>query len=454
MVSPLIRAWQIGASLGTAAAFPALLPYLLRSRKRRNTVLGRLALAGLPEIPAGPRSRRIWIHALSVGEVISAVPLVRAMAARFPERELFFSASTETGFAEARARLQKWTAARFLFPYDLPVPVRRLMKRIDPALIVVVETDIWPGFLGEAAAREIPVALVNTRLSNRSFAGYRRISGLMGPVLRLFARICPQSGLDAERFRALGVPAERIVRTGNLKFDQPAGTPDSTEAAEWRRRLGLHPARRILVAGSTHEGEEAILATAFQGLRRAFPDLALAIAPRSPDRASAVVRILADAGCSAATLAETEAGATADAVVVDRIGVLKPLYALGAAAFVGGSLVARGGHNPLEPAAHGVPVCFGPHMENFREIARLLHRADAARTAGSAAEIVSVVAEWLSRPEKAWRIGERGRKVFLENRGAVARTVDVLAGLLPPLPQTLAEKGIPRPERREFPRIQ
>jgi 3-deoxy-D-manno-octulosonic-acid transferase len=182
--------------------------------------------------------------------------------------------------------------------------------------------------------------------------------------------------------------------------------------------------------------------------------LALVIAPRSPDRASTVVRILSDAGCSAATLAETEAGANAEAVVVDRIGVLKPLYALGAAAFVGGSLVARGGHNPLEPAAHGVPVFYGPHMENFREIARLLHGANAARTAGSAEEIVSVVTDWLSRPEAARRIGERGRKVFLENRGAVARTVDVLAELLPPLQRILAEKGIPRPERREFPRIQ
>ncbi|MFP4308297.1 MAG: 3-deoxy-D-manno-octulosonic acid transferase [Desulfococcaceae bacterium] len=454
MVPPLIRAWQIGASLGAAAAFPALLPYVLRSRKRRKTVLGRLALAGLPDVQVGPSFRRIWIHALSVGEVISAAPLVRAIAERFPERELFFSASTETGFAEARARLQKWTAACLLFPYDLPIPVRRMMKRIDPALIVIVETDIWPGFLGEAAARRIPVVLVNTRLSDRSFRGYRRISGLMGPVLRLFARICLQSALDAERFRALGVPAERIVRAGNLKFDQPAGTPNPREAAEWRRRLGLDPARQILVAGSTHEGEEAVLAAAFRELRRAFPDLALVIAPRSPDRASAVVRILADAGCSAATLAETEAGATADAVVVDRIGVLKSLYALGAAAFVGGSLVARGGHNPLEPAAHGVPVFYGPHMENFREIARLLRHADAAGTAGSAEEIFSVVADWLSRPEDAGRMGARGRKVFLENRGAVARTVDVLAGLLPPLPRPLAEKGIPRPERREFPRIQ
>ncbi|MFP4032726.1 MAG: 3-deoxy-D-manno-octulosonic acid transferase, partial [Desulfococcaceae bacterium] len=195
MVPPLIRAWQIGASLGAAAAFPALLPYVLRSRKRRKTVLGRLALAGLPDVQVGPSFRRIWIHALSVGEVISAAPLVRAIAERFPERELFFSASTETGFAEARARLQKWTAACLLFPYDLPIPVRRMMKRIDPALIVIVETDIWPGFLGEAAARRIPVVLVNTRLSDRSFRGYRRISGLMGPVLRLFARICPQSAL-------------------------------------------------------------------------------------------------------------------------------------------------------------------------------------------------------------------------------------------------------------------
>lgn len=452
MVSPLTRAWEIGASLGTAAAVPVLLPHVLRSRKRRNTVLGRLGLAGLPDLPSGPESRRIWIHALSVGEMISAVPLVRAMAERFPERTLLLSASTETGFAAAEARLAEWTAARFLFPYDLPIPVRRAMNRVAPDLIVIVETDIWPGFLGTAAARGIPVALVNTRLSDRSFAGYRRISGLMGPVLRHFCRICPQTALDAERFLTLGVPADRIARTGNLKFDQPAETPGAAEATAWRRRLGLDPARRIFVAGSTHEGEEALLARAFRDLRRSFSDLALVIAPRSPDRASAVVRILTESGSSAATLAETEAGATVDAVVVDRIGVLKPLYALGSAAFVGGSLVSRGGHNPLEPAAHGVPVLFGPHMENFREIARLLHRADAARTVAAGSDVVSVAGDWLRHPETARRIGERGRKVFQENRGAVERTVDVLAGLLPPLPEAVKERA--PADHRKFSRIQ
>lgn len=434
MASTLTRAWQLAASLGAAAALPVLLPHVLLSRKRRRTVLGRLALSGLPRPSAGPPASRIWVHALSVGEVISAVPLVRAMAERFPDRKLFFSASTETGFAEAERRLGETAVERFLFPYDLPIPVRRTLNRVDPGLIVLVETDIWPGFLGEAEARGVPVALVNTRLSDRSFAGYRRVSGFMGAVLRTLDRVCPQSALDARRFRALGVPADRIVRTGNIKFDQPADTPDATERTALRNRLGLAPERPILVAGSTHEGEEAMLAAAFRELRRAFPELALVIAPREPDRARGVRRIFSEAGFPAATLAETESGAKADAVVVDRIGVLKSLYAAGALAFVGGSLVPRGGHNPLEPAAHGVPVLFGPHMTDFREIARLLREAGGADAVGSAGELAAVATRWLRRPEDARRAGARGREVFLRNRGAVDRTLDVLAGLLPTLP--------------------
>ena len=476
----MTRVWQLAVSLGVAAALPALLPHVLLSRKRRRTVLGRLTLSGLPRPAAGPRAGRIWVHALSVGETVSAVPLVRAMGERFPDRTIHFSASTETGFAEARRLLEDIVSECFLFPYDLPVPLRRVWNRVDPGMVVLVETDIWPGFLGEAEARSIPVVLVNTRLSDRSFAGYRRFSGIMGSVLRKFARICPQTDADVRRFRALGVSPDRIVRTGNIKFDSIAGTPDAAERATLRKRLGLEPSRRILVAGSTHEGEEAMLAAAFRTLiepglraprdRESAP--ALVIAPRAPDRAEAVRRIFAKssrgrsvgagdvphppAGGNLAvrTLAETEAGAAADVIVVDRIGVLRSLYALGEMAFVGGSLVPRGGHNPLEPAACGVPVLFGPHMHDFREIARMLLDAGGAKTVDSAAALASAAGDWLRDPERARRAGERARTVFLENRGAVDRTLDALAGLLPPLPPEGAEaKRRPSVSPSDLPRI-
>ncbi|GBC63825.1 3-deoxy-D-manno-octulosonic acid transferase [Desulfonema ishimotonii] len=406
---------------------PVLIPLVLHSPKRRATVLQRLGLRGLPEKPA--RKRRIWVHALSVGEVISAVPLVRAMKTRFPDHEILFSAATKTGFETATAQIGPQVARIFFFPLDILFSVRRVIRRVAPEFVIIVETDIWPNFLAEARRRDIPVFLVNTRLSTRSFRGYRRFSFFTGPVFRMFTRICPQSGADAQRFLHLGVPPEQIVTTGNMKFDQPADPVPAERIAQMRSDLHIRPEARVLVAGSTHAGEEEQIRVAWIGLKKALPDLCLIVAPRNPERADAVCRIFSESGLKALPMKSAEQTASEggwDVMAVDRIGVLRSLYALGEIAFVGGSLVALGGHNPLEPAAFGKPVLFGSHMADFAEISALLLAEGGAVQVTDAASFRRETLRLFENTAAASETGKRALRVFTANRGAVARTLDVI----------------------------
>lgn len=420
--------------LGAAAALPALPLLLIRFRKRRETVLQRLGLTGLP--PAGLAcEKRIWVHALSVGEVISSIPLVRALQDAYPGWDIYFSASTLTGFETARGEFRDGVAAVFYFPYDLIFSVKRIIRAVKPDAMVIVETDLWPNFLTEMDRRKIPVLLVNTRLSNRSFAGYGRFRFFVAPVFSKLTRICAQTSVDADRFRRLGIPAEKILVTGNVKFDNPVDRVTEAEAREFRRRYGVKPDQRILVAGSTHEGEERIILDAFVSLRKSFVNLFLILAPRDPDRARKVCYMARGFSLSAATLTEVEAGESKDGcevLAVDRIGLLKRLYGLGEAAFVGGSLVERGGHNPLEPAAQGKPVLFGPHATDFFEICRLLLEGGGAVQARDGEDLRETLADLLSNPVKAREMGARGRRVFEQNKGSVDRTLAVIREHMPP----------------------
>ncbi len=414
--------------LGAVAALPVLLPAALRFRKRRKTVLHRLGLTELPRVGSGARGR-IWVHALSVGEVISSVPMVTALLDAFPGREVVFSASTLTGFEIARKELQGGVHTFFYFPYDLIFSVRRIIGAVNPDFLVIVETDLWPNFLAETARREIPVFLVNSRLSKRSFAGYRRFHFFFRPVFGRLTRICTQTRTDADRFRRLGIPEQKIEITGNVKFDNPIEQLSKTEVQQLRRKLGIGPDRRIWVAGSTHEGEERVILGVFARLKPSFEKLFLILAPRNPDRAEKMCGIAREFGLSASTvtmLKTDHCDTEPDVLAVDRIGFLKRLYALGEAAFVGGSLVERGGHNFLEPAAHGKPVIFGPHVAAFAEISRLLLKGGGAVQVADGEDLQEVLAELLSNPLRAREMGERGRKVFEQNRGSVERNLAVI----------------------------
>lgn len=419
----MLLLYDILLMTGGLLALPVLLPLILTTEKRRRTVPGRLGLGS--DLPApGPGEKRIWVHALSVGEVLASAPLVAALRRRHPREAIVFTASTFTGLEIARERIAPHVDGVGLFPFDLILPVRRVADRVAPKMVVMVETDLWPNFLYEMDRRGVPVMLVNGRLSDRSFGGYKRFSSIFKPLFSRFARVCAQSAEDARRFRKMGTPPGRVAVTGNLKFDQPR--PDASPAAldELQRSMGISPHRRVWVAGSTHPGEEAILAEALRMLRRDCPDLFCIAAPRDPNRAGETASVFREKGFSFRLLSAGPGGA--DGVVIDAMGLLARLYGLADAAFVGGSLIPFGGHNPLEPAALSRPVIFGPHMHAFREISERLLAAGGAVRAADAPSLAKAVGRLLADPARAARIGEKGRAVFEAHRGAVDRTLSVI----------------------------
>ncbi len=412
--------------IGTLLALPIAIPLTQATEKRRRTVRGRLGLTvSVP--PPMPGERRIWVHALSVGEVLSALPLVAALRRRYPDEAIVFTASTLTGLAMARERMAPHVQGITLFPYDFLPSVRRITDRIAPWMVVMVETDLWPNFLHEMARRRVPVVLVNGRLSDRSFAGYRRFVSFFRPLFSRFAHVGAQSAEDARRFRRLGTAPDRVTVTGNLKFDGPRPEITPAALADLRTRLGMAPDRPVLVAGSTHPGEEAILADALTRIRRNGQAPGIIVAPRDPGRAGEAVRVFREKGIHLRRLSADEPAA--DGAVVDSMGLLARLYGLADVAFVGGSLVPFGGHNPLEPAALSRPVILGPHMHAFREITAQLLAAGGAAVAPDAPSLAAAVGRLLADPDRAAAMGDRGRAVVEAHRGAVYRTLGAIDGV-------------------------
>jgi 3-deoxy-D-manno-octulosonic-acid transferase len=385
--------------------------------------------------PGRPAGKTIWVHALSVGEVIAAAPLVRSLADRPAGPPIVLSVSTAGGYQTARQKLEGTVAGIIFAPYDLPFIVQRVAAWINPGLAVIVETDVWPNCLCEMRRRNVPVILANAKLSDRSFAGYRRAARFAAYLFAMLTKILCQTREDAARFRQLGVPRDRIEIAGNIKFDQiDEGTlPD--QVVSLRRILDAAPQRPVWVAGSTHPGEEDLIRMAFSKIRRTHADLLLIVAPRDPRRAGAVCRLFESAGFAAARLSglsDRPFRRRAEVVVIDVLGILKHLYALADVALVGGSLLnirGIGGHNPLEPAAFAKPVLFGPNMKNFKEIEGLLLDARGALRVSGAAALQATVDELLKNRELARRVGRNARGVIDANKGAVARTVAIITAL-------------------------
>ncbi len=415
---------------GAALLWPLVLPAAAACEKRRRPLLPRLGLRGRPPAHSGS-PRPLWMHALSVGEVLSAVPLAERLRKALAPRPLFFSAATYTGFQMATDRLGATADAVFYSPYDLLPCVRSAVARVRPALFVLVESDIWPNFLWELHRRSIPAVLVNARLSARSLAGYRRVSSLSGPLFSSFAALCTQSPQDSERFAALGIAPERIVCTGNLKSHAaPPRDPDPL-LGRIREQVRDCGTRHVLVAGSVHRAEAPVLARAFAGLKKRPGSIFFIVVPRDPRRAAAFCHRLEKAGLTCRLLGEmADDHLDADVLVVDRMGVLRDLYALADVAFVGGSIVPLGGHNPLEPAAHGRPLLFGPDMSDFAAIADRLQAAGAGRVVRNAQELQRAATALLEDADRAASAGRAARAVFDASAGALGKTVTVIRGLL------------------------
>ena len=425
----MVYVYNVAVGLAIFLFWPVWLPLVWARKKRRRTFSKRVfmkALSGSDSDSAGARSK-FWIHALSVGEVLSAEPLVKALAEKHGARSLIFTASTQTGFEMATRLIAPHVRAVRHFPYDTLFSVNRALDVIKPRQVVIVETDVWPNFLYRLKKRRIPVYLVNARLSDRSFRGYKRAGLLMAPLLSVFDRICVQTDSDRRRFRALGIPGERLMTVGNIKFDQAPARMSSVERKQYSETFNLSADAPVWVAGSTHEGEEDMLSIAYRKVCAAGIHAVLLVAPRDPDRADAVCQIFNRSGYDAVTLAQMERQpAPSSVVVIDRIGMLRNLYALADAAFVGGSLVRAGGHNPLEPASVAKPILFGPHTDDFRWICQTLEKAGGAIRVRDADQLSANVIHLIVNQAECRRVGRCAYGVFSKHRGAVARTLAVI----------------------------
>jgi len=373
----------------------------------------------------------IWLHAVSVGEVLAVSRLVGELDRAFPEFYLLISTTTRTGQELARDRFGDERV--FYCPLDLPWAVRAYLSALQPRLLILAETEFWPNLLSGCFRRSIPVAVVNARISDRSWPRYRRLKGLWQPFLSRIARVLAQSEIDAERLLALGCRSDRVSVAGNLKFDVRA----VTEADATRLLKQRGPGLRFVVAGSTLEGEETALLQAWPRLLDADPKLVLVIAPRHPERFAGVAALLKQSGISWVRRSDLDSQSgdsphpirPGQIVLLDTIGELASVYSLATVAFVGGSLISAGGHNPLEPAQFGVPVIIGPSYENFRSITEDLLAHKALRVATKedlAATLISV----LQDPAEAGAMGERSRRVFEQQAGATHRSLEALRGLL------------------------
>ncbi|MGN6111784.1 MAG: lipid IV(A) 3-deoxy-D-manno-octulosonic acid transferase [Luteimonas sp.] len=371
----------------------------------------------------------VWVHAVSVGEVNAAAPLVDALRARRPDLRLLLTSITPTGSARIRA-LWGDSVEHVYLPYDLPGAVARFLRHFRPRVGLVLETELWPNLLFGCRDQGVPVWIVNARLSERSLGGYRLLRPWLSRALRTVRGVLAQSPADAARFVRLGADPAATRDVGNLKFDIAAGAGEATFAAECRRRLD---GRRAWIAASTHPDEEAAVIAMHRRLRARWPDLLLLWAPRHPERFRAAAQQAVEAGWRVATRRLTQWPDAADDVfVIDTLGELSAFYGCAQAAFVGGSLQDIGGHNLLEPAAAGTAVVTGPHLRNFADIAARMQAAGALRIGADAGAVVAGLEELLGSPALREAMVAAGLALVEEGRGALERTLALLAADLPP----------------------
>jgi 3-deoxy-D-manno-octulosonic-acid transferase len=376
-------------------------------------------------------TRSIWVHAVSVGEVQAAAPLIEALLRKFPQIPLVLTTVTPTGRARAEAMFRNRVDVRFV-PIDWPGSVRRFFQRVQPQLAVILETEIWPNLYHRCGRLGVPLVLASARISPRSVDRYRRLVGLFRETLSHGIFIAAQSEEDAERFRSIGASAERTHVVGNIKFD--FGYPPDMEARGHELRQMLGPNRPIWVAGSTHDNEEELLIAAHQRIRERFTNALLVLVPRHPPRFGDVANLLRSQGLRfVRRTAAVPVNSDTEVYLLDTLGELPPFYAAGDVAFVGGSLGVDhvGGHNLLEPAALGLPIVAGPHNFNSTDIARMLIERQALRIVNDPAELATVVGDLLARPSLRTSMGAAGRMTVDDNRGAVKRLMEFLEPLLP-----------------------
>jgi len=415
-----------------ALAAPYWLTRVPRARRYRAGLLQRLGLA--PRLGAGPR---LWVHCASVGEASIPRKLVERFRQRHPHWDIVFSTFTDTGADRLRELYPDCTV--FYWPLDLSPCTDAALRRVRPDAVLLVELEAWPNFMLGCRARGIPVAIVSGRINPASVRTLRGLSRLCGRIWDAVSLCCARSASDAERFEQAGMPRERIVETGSLKYDVLTLEIDPARQAELRALFALAQDAPVIVAGSTHPGEDAVLCRVRERLAERHPGVRLILVPRHIERAAAVARELGAAGVPVARKTELESGAAADGtevILVDTIGDLTACYALATVAFVGRSLLPPGGgQNMMEPAALGKPVAVGPWNGNFEPEMELLRARNAVCVVEGEDALAKELDRLLSDPEAAGRLGERAREAVLESRGAAERTLEEIQAVL-------AERGL------------
>jgi len=414
---------------------PFLVPwYLLRYVRRgrlRKGIGERLGFVSREKLSLLEGFDTIWVHAVSVGETMAVRPLLKALKVRYPERKIVLSTVTETGRGIAETLSDADLC--IYFPFDFRFAVRPALEKLRPSLIVVVETEIWPNFLRHARLRGIPVVLANGRISDKSFGGYRRFSWMFRPVLENFSAFCMQTEEDARRIVAIGAPFSRVFVARNLKYDIPVLSVPEEMKEELRSKYRIPVGVPVVTFGSTHQGEEDAVLVACLTLTREGRELFPVLAPRHPERAGEVAELLGRYAISftrRSSLAErSEPFAPGDALLVDTVGELMDLYSISDLVFVGGSLVPVGGHNILEPASRGVPVLFGPNMNNFREIASRVLECGGGVRVSDASMLTGVIRDLLDSPSARKDMGEKGSRLLRENSGSTERHMEIISSV-------------------------
>ncbi|NIY49735.1 lipid IV(A) 3-deoxy-D-manno-octulosonic acid transferase [Cedecea colo] len=372
----------------------------------------------------------ILMHSVSVGETLAAIPLVRALRHRYPDLPITVTTMTPTGSERVMSAFGGDVQHVYL-PYDLPGALNRFLNTFDPKLVLIMETELWPNLITALHRRHIPLVIANARLSARSAVGYAKLGKFIHTLLRRITLIAAQNEEDGERFIALGAKRNQLTVTGSLKFDISVTPQLAAKAITLRRQWAPH--RPVWIATSTHEGEESIVLEAHQALLKQFPDLLLILVPRHPERFPDAINLVRQAGLSYITRSSGEVPSASTQVVVgDSMGELMLLYGIADLAFVGGSLVERGGHNPLEPAAHAIPVLMGPHIFNFKDICSRLEQASGLIIVTDAGSLSKEISSLLTDEDYRNFYGRHAVEVLYQNQGALQRLLQLLEPYLPP----------------------
>lgn len=405
--------------------FLVALPFFLLTGFLRGKYLANFPQRiGFYRTPAA--SHDLWIHAVSVGETLASRPVIDEVIRRRPGTSIVFTTTTITGQAQAQRLFPEATVT--YFPFDFSTSVKRFLDHHRPRVFAAMETEIWPNVTRLSRARGLRLMLANGRLSDRSFPRYRIFRPIVKRILREYDRVLVRDESDRRRFIEIGAPATAVETTGNVKFDFARDEKPLPMADELEELIGR---RRVLILGSTREGEEESIIPELSGFIR-DKDAFVIIAPRKPERFDAVANLLASTSVPFVRRTDLRAGPphSAALLLLDSVGELTRIYRYATVAFIGGSLVPTGGHNPIEPAAAGVPVCFGPHMTNFREIASTFLENDAAVEIRSVPELIAFATRMFDDEEARRAYGERARKTVEQNRGAAARTAEHIIELL------------------------